>query len=238
MPFAFSAKKHDFLNGASTSSRHARNGLQFWNWMLLLGFLTALPLATVLPQSWGWENGFLEDAQVVILLAGCLTAVWAGLRQSDAAARASWWSAALVWLILAGRELAWGAAFMPPMGFDDHGPIISSRVLWYRPAVPWVCAGLLLVALVSMWQSKAFSRFVMRLLRERAWPWLTVALIAACVTMSAISEGHGKLHVPMMDVSALIVAEEVFETWAYVGIWLAQWQLIRHSARWARSLYY
>ena len=78
----------------------------------------------------------------------------------------------------------------------------------------------------------------MRLLRERAWPWMTVALIAACVTMSAISEGHGKLHVPMMDVSALIVAEEVFETWAYIGIWLAQWQLIRHAARWARSLYY
>ena len=69
------------------------------------------------------------------------------------------------------REKASGAQFgqvngwerpnyYAPMGFDDHGPIISSRGRGYRPAVPWVCAGLLLVALISMWQSKAFSRSI------------------------------------------------------------------------------
>ncbi|QIL72527.1 hypothetical protein G7048_20500 [Diaphorobacter sp. HDW4B] len=205
---------------------------------MLLGLLTALPLATVLPQSWGWENGVLENFQVVILMSGCVTAIWAAFKQSDAATRAAWWAAALIWLILAGRELAWGAAFLPPLGFNDHGPVISSRVLWYRPAVPWVCAGLLLVGLIAMWRSHAFSRFLLRLLRDHVWPWGTMALIAACMILSAVSEGHGKLHVPMLDVSALIVAEEVFETWAYIGIWLVQRQLIRHTARWARSLYY
>ena len=88
-----------------------------------------------------------------------------------------------------------------------------------------------------MWRSNAFSKFILRLLHERAWPWTTMALIVACMIMSAVSEGHGKLQIPMMDISALMVAEELFETWAYIGLWLAQVHMIRHTRSWARSLY-
>ena len=204
--------------------------------MLLLGLITTLPMSALLPVSWGWENGFLENLQVVILLAGFLAALWAMIQQPAGATRSSWFAAALIWLLLVGRELAWGAAFVPPMGFDSHGPIISSRVLWYRPAVPWICLGLLLIGLVAMWRAKAFSRFLGRLQRDKAWPWGTIALLLLCLACSAISEGHGHLRFPVLESPALMVAEEAFETWAYVGLWLAQWHLIRHTAQWGRSL--
>ncbi|WP_228529807.1 hypothetical protein [Diaphorobacter caeni] len=202
-----------------------------------MGVASALPLSAALPSHWGWENGPLENAQVVLLLAGCLTALWAALRQTGRAARSLWWMAAMIWLILAGRELAWGAAFLPPMGFDDHGPVISSRVLWYRPAVPWVCLALLLTGVIGMWRNKAFSRVLLVLQREHAWPWFRLAVLVVCIVLSTVAEGHGLVHLPFIQHSALIVAEELFESWGYLALWLAQWQVIRHMDGWARRLY-
>ncbi len=207
------------------------------NGILLLGLLTALPLSAVLPSEWGWENGVLENLQVIILLAGCATAFWSALNARDRAGRAALMSAAIIWLALAGRELAWGAAFLPPMGFDDHGPIISSRVLWYRPLVPWVCAALLLMCVVGMSRAGSWRNVVARLWHDQAWPWFRLGLVVAGLILSAVSEGHGKLQFSFFDTSTLIVAEETFEVWAYLALWLAQWQIIRRMASWANRLY-
>lgn len=67
---------------------------------------------------------------------------------------------------------------------------------------------------------------------------MTVALIAALRHHVRDLEGHGKLHVPMMDVSALIVAEEVFPRLGLHRHLARSMAIIRHAARWARSLYY
>ncbi|MPN32983.1 hypothetical protein SDC9_180466 [bioreactor metagenome] len=201
--------------------------------------VTTLWQSSLLPLHWGWENGPLENFQVLMLLVGGATAAWAALRQSDRAVRVFWWMAAVIWLILVGRELAWGAALLPPMGFDDHGPIISSRVLWYRPAVPWICGALVLVAFVRMVRNAAFGRVLVPLLREGAWPWFRLGLLVLCVVLATVAEEHGKAHLPFLEKSALIVSEEMFEVWAYLALWLAQWQVICHTNGWsARSRLY
>ena len=45
-----------------------------------------------------------------------------------------WWPVP-VWLLLAARELSWGAALLPPLSIGADGPEYSSSVLWYKPAV-------------------------------------------------------------------------------------------------------
>ncbi|QNP47221.1 hypothetical protein [Diaphorobacter aerolatus] len=221
------------MTDAPSRARVGGSGTTFWNIVVLLGLLTTLPVSAVLPANWGWENGPLENAQALMLFAGAVTAMWAAVRQTEASTRALWWTAALVWLVMAGRELAWGAAFLAPRGFDDHGPIVSSSVLWYRPAVPWICAALLLIGLTAMWRSSAWSRVVARLHRERAWPWFRWLLLVVAMLMSAVAEEHTKQHLPFPYVPASTpIAEELFETWGYLALWLAQWQVMAHMRRW------
>uniref|UniRef100_UPI00190F5564 hypothetical protein n=1 Tax=Microbacterium sp. 18062 TaxID=2681410 RepID=UPI00190F5564 len=74
---------------------------------------------------------------MVVLLGGAAMAV-AVARQGTASG--DWGRAALkglavavvpLWCLMAARELSWGAAFLPPMGFGEDGPTYSSSTLWY-----------------------------------------------------------------------------------------------------------
>ncbi len=205
-----------------------------WLGNLLLAALLvlSLPLAYLLPQSLGWENGLLENVQVVILLAGLLAAVVAAGRQRGTAAAPLWWVALAFWLVFMGRELAWGAAFLPAIGHNQLGPTISSSVLWFRPAVPWVCAALLLLCCHWMLRHRLWGRVLLRLQRERAWPVTSVLLFVLAMVISTNAEGHGFVHLQDWFGTQAVVLEELAETWGYAALWLAQWALVRHTAAW------
>ena len=204
---------------------------------LLLAALLALsfPLAHALPTFWGWENGPLENAQAVILLVGALAAAWAAYSQRGTPGAPLWWVALPCWWIALGRELAWGAVFLPPMGHGEWGPVISSKVLWYRPAVPWVCAAVLLLCGYWALRHHLWSQVLQRLQQERAWPVASLLLPVLAAVISHHAEGHGGVRLHDWLGTQVLVLEELVEVWGYAALWLAQWALIGHTARWRHN---
>ena len=203
--------------------------------LLLILILSSATVSGWLPLSWGWENGFLENAQAVLLMAGFAYACWHALVQTGSVA-ALWKIASLFWLAMAGRELAWGAAFLKPMGYTSEGPVISSRVLWYRPTVPWLCAAMLLMCVYWLWRHRVIQTVAMRLWKEHAFPLLSLALFVLAMLVSNMAEGHGFTALARwLEMAQPMVTEELAEFWAYAALWLSQWLLVQHTAAWLRS---
>ena len=212
----------------------ARTPVRVGNTILAALLVLSFPLATVLPPFWGWENGPLEFAQAASLLAGLLTAAVAAYQQRGTTAAPLWWVAIPVWLLMLGRELAWGAAFLPAIGHNEWGPTVSSRVLWFRPAVPWVGVGLLLLCIYWTLRHRLWSRVLARLQRERAWPVVSLALFVVAMVIAALAESSSLPQLRDGLGTRVLVLEELAETWAYAALWLAQWALVRQTATWRR----
>lgn len=203
---------------------------------LLLCLLLSLPLAHQLPLSWGWENGPFESLQALTLFAGCLTAVWCAWSQRRQSGAAIWRIAALFWLCMLGRELAWGAVFLPPQGMDAQtGPLYSSSVLWFKPAVKWVCIAFLMLSAFWVWRHQLLARVVWPWLQQRLMPWSYLLIFVLAMLLSAHAEGHVMLPVLQSLPITGMVAEEMTECWAYLSLWLAQWQLMSCTNVWWRG---
>ncbi len=190
-----------------------------------IALFASYPLALVLPPSTGFENGPIENAQAVLLAAGGVIAAVMAWRTRGTPQTHFWLAMLPFWLICTGRELAWGAAFLPPSGWTEEGPVISSRVLFYRPAIAPVLA---LLALYILWQ---FLRHRMdRVVLARLWrggnlPWAQFVLFAVAMIVSTCAEGHGFVHVPLPDMRAQIM-EEASELVGYTALLLMQWRVI------------
>lgn len=207
-------------NGQTTTSA------KWGNIVLLLALLCSMPVSLYLPLEWGWENGPVENAQVLVLLAGLVAALWGTGRHSHPT-RMLWWVASLFWLVMAGRELAWGAAFLPEVGFDPlTGPTITSKILWYRPAVPWVIGAMLAWVIYAVVRYRLVTRVVWPWLRDRQVPWASLGLFVLAMLVSAHAEGHALMALPLPPERAAMVMEEVAELWAYAALFWAQWQLV------------
>jgi hypothetical protein len=193
-------------------------------WLLtglaLLGLLSCYPLSFVLPPRVGWENDWVEGAQVLILLAGLVFALRYAARAFDAVGQYFWLMIAPFWLIFAGREISWGAVFLKPVHIDEEGPGFSSSLLWYKPAV-YPFLGLLLAASVYLMLRHRLWRVLWRLLRDRHFPFLQLGLSIIAILVSTNAEGHGwyafDLPRPQMQ-----VMEEIVELAAYVSLLAAQ----------------
>ena len=187
-----------------------------------------------LPASAGWENSWLENTQVVTLLGGAVTAaLYAQRFAGGALGRPAVALAAClvpVWLALAGRELAWGAAFLPPMDIEEGEPIYSSSILFYKAAVaPVVGAAAAVVVAVLVWQRS--DRLVWPHLLTRRFPWFEMALGVCAGLVSTYAEGHLGLPVSSTWMSSAPVLEEWVEVAAYLALWAAQWQMFRAVLR-------
>ncbi len=207
--------------------------LVLWNLACLVALLTVIPVAKRLPVNWGWENGPLENFQVALLVVGGCFAVLAALaHRADRALLAVWTLAALFWIVASLRELSWGAVFLEPLKMTETGPVFSSQLLWYKPFVVWVCAAALLCVVVQMARARVWSRVVMRMFREHAWPWgPTLLFVLGCV-VSACAEGHLYDLMPQYPHTTRQVAEEYAEVFAYLAIFIAQIQLARTTLSW------
>lgn len=207
-------------------TKHASEHAPWSNVLLLVLLVGSIFISPYLPVDWGWENGAVENAQVLVLLLGMATAIW-GAQFHGFPVRRLWVVASLFWLAMAGRELAWGAAFWPESGFSpESGPIITSRILWYRPAVPWILALMLAWVVYAVLRYRLISRVVWPWCRQRLVPWTTLALFVLAMLVSAHAEGHALLGLPVPPEQTAMVLEEVAEFWAYVALFWAQWQLV------------
>jgi hypothetical protein len=174
--------------------------------------------AGILPAWTGFENGPIENAQVLILLGGAVVAmVFAADEQSTL--RWFWLAVVPVWITLALRELSWGGVFMPALSVSEHGPYFSSSQLWYRPyIVPMLVAVSLLVAVFFI---KAKGPHILKyLFTTRQFPYADIVLVIVAMIVSAGAEGH--MGLSFGDWGHMQVLEEMSETAAYVFLLSAQ----------------
>lgn len=205
--------------------------------LLLLGLCVSYALAVRLPVTWGWENGPLEIFQTLTLLAGLLVALLAAQAHRPKTA-SFWWIAALFWLAMLGRELAWGAVFLEPLGMDaERGPRYSSSVLMWKPAVAWMCCAMLLLCVFWVVRYRLFHQVLLRCQRESALPWGGLLVFVLAMVLSAAAEGHvGKMWWSQLQ-GVRLTMEEVAECWAYLAVWWAQWLLVQHMRQWRSGNY-
>ena len=120
--------------------------------------LILVPLAVLmfffLSPTVAYENGPLENLQVVQLVIGALVAYLAARKAFDKNVRNIWCCGAVVFLICAGRELNWGRVFYPT---GDHNMFISMKSLWYGPIVYPLLTIIIIATLYTLWHSDFFS---------------------------------------------------------------------------------
>lgn len=195
---------------------------------LLLCLFLCYPLSRMVPVEWGWENGVVENTQVVVLLAGLFFAARAWLRGPNDVRSALALCAIPIWMILAGREMSWGAVFLPPLGFSPDGPVYSSSILPYRPAVPFV-AGLLVLASLAVGWRRGVHRHLKQIVAHRAFPWLCVVIVLGAALGSTIGEGHLPSFARDL-IKRSEVLEEMAECVGYLAMVTAQSVLLRYQA--------
>ncbi|RYF26052.1 MAG: hypothetical protein EOO33_08040 [Comamonadaceae bacterium] len=202
---------------------------RLWLACLLLALALSYPATALLPLSVAWENGWLENTQVAVLLMGAVMAVMFARDSAFAlpqgrAARGMAWALAPVWCLLAARELSWGAVLLPPVDFTQEGPVYSSSLLWYKPAVyP-------LAALVLAWCAWVFvrcraDRIVLPLLQSRHFVWAELAVFLLAGLLSTYAEEHLGIAVAAPLHGRTLIMEEWAEVVAYATLVLAQWQV-------------
>lgn len=102
-------------------------------WISLLLMVVLFPLGFSLPEWWGWENGPIENTQVIILIAGAiLSCLAARHNRHDSQICKLWLWTVPIWLIIIGRELSWGRVFFDPVSIGPDGPMFPSiHEIWY-----------------------------------------------------------------------------------------------------------
>lgn len=88
-------------------------------------FFAAFPVAALLPAWAGWENGPLEIAQDIILLAGAMDCLVRFRKADRRDHRGLWLGGSAYFLLLLGRELSWGRVFLQK-AMTSSGPVFVS----------------------------------------------------------------------------------------------------------------
>ncbi|WP_148044112.1 hypothetical protein [Massilia aurea] len=193
-------------------------------WALLAALAACYPASLVLPAAWAREGGPLESLQVMVLCAGCVLALLMYVRSRPArvAMLALW--VAPVWLLLAGRELSWGRAWLP-----DHSSAadtMAGMALWFEPLVRPAAAVLLAALLISAVYHRIDGP--LRAAFARRVPWVVLIVMLAGAMGSTCAEGHMSCHLDRVIPSAQAF-EELCELLAYVALCMAQHVLFMHQ---------
>lgn len=191
-------------------------------WALLAALAACYPASVVLPAAWAREGGPLESLQVAVLCAGCVLALlmYARTRPARIAMLALW--VAPVWLLLAGRELSWGRAWLPEP-FDET---MAATALWVQPLVR-PGAGVLLAWLAL---SAVYYRIdgPLRAAFSRRVPWVALVVLLATAMGSTCAEGHMSCHLDRV-IPHPQTFEELCELLGYVALCMAQHVVFMHQ---------
>ena len=120
--------------------------------------LALVPVAVVLfffLSPWtAYENGPLENLQVIQLVFGSVVSYLAATKSSDQNTKHIWYCGIVTFLILAGRELNWGRVFY---SVGDHNKFLPLKALWYGPAVYPLLTVIIIATIYTLWRSNLFS---------------------------------------------------------------------------------
>ncbi|MFB9289683.1 hypothetical protein ACFFTM_15160 [Pseudoduganella plicata] len=156
---------------------------------LILLLLSCYPLSIVLPPSWAWENGAIEDGDVIVLGVGLAWAFVTWMRAQPVSVALLARCVLPIWIILIGREMSWGAVLFAPDHMTAEGPVFTSHHLWYRPFVTPVLCALFAWSAWSAWRCRLDKQLYSVLERGR-FPWLPMLTVLAAAVGSSCAESH------------------------------------------------
>lgn len=114
---------------------------RWYTWVALILLLGAIPLGLIVPLHWGWENGVLETAQMVLLVLGaCVSYKTARSFPIGHRMRKFWYWTIPVWALVFTRELSFGRSLFPY--FETAGGGRQEMDFWslwriLGPVAPW-----------------------------------------------------------------------------------------------------
>lgn len=152
--------------------------------ILVLLLVAIYPLSGLLPGWTSFENGPIENAQVVVLLLFAFMC-FQYYRNLAVPHRKMWLPAGVVFLILAGRELSWGRVFFTT-GYDpESGPLIIAA-----SEMPFHTEIHAFVGVLSVLCLAGLIRWVPWRQVLRHIPWGNLLLIGICITLVTLGDHH------------------------------------------------
>lgn len=145
--------------------------------------IVLIPLSFVIPFEWSFENGFIENLQVVMLISGGIFLLYLRSRAEDREKR--WFNlwCALIFFLLAARELSFGGVFFLDWE-DEFGKhyVSNSKQPWY-PALN-ITLGIYIALLVWI----LFKRLPIRKLLSVSIPWKIIALLTFGILLATVGD--------------------------------------------------
>lgn len=109
---------------------------KYTGWLLVLFAVLILPVSGFLPDWVNFENGPIENTQVILLLGCALMCVKFARDTLSSPSHKMWLPSAGIFLILAARELSWGRVFFIKEYSAAGEPIlIASSEMPFRTAI-------------------------------------------------------------------------------------------------------
>ncbi len=164
---------------------------KYTGWLLVLFAVLILPVSGFLPNWASFENGPIENTQVILLLGCALMCVKFARETLSSPSHKMWLPSAGIFLILAARELSWGRVFFIKEYSAAGEPIlIASSEMPFRTAIHG-CIGVLAVLCLY-----GLIRFVpwKRIFREISFPWIHLIAIIVCVIAVTVGDHHAIFH--------------------------------------------
>lgn len=156
--------------------------------LAVTAFCLAYTLSFHLPKWSSYENGPIEIIQNLVLIFGGAQAVRYAVR-GKSPWRNLWAAAVPIWIICVGRELSWGAVFMPPADFSEIGPFYTSSSLPYKFLVAPTVGALLLVSAFIFIRSKVW-RLCRYIWRSGHFPLLETGITGIALLLMTAAENN------------------------------------------------
>lgn len=201
--------------------------------VLLVLFVASFPLSFVLPQTISWEHGPMEMAQNITLIVGAIVSIHYGRTLAPQPVRWVMWMGVVFWLGFLGRELSWGiTVFFEPKEYNQWGPSWVGMNIWVKPYLKGLVGLGALLGVYAFFRHRIWQEVVVRLTRERAWPWLAMLVFALTMITTINAEGHGFIYLQGYYGTQVMVLEEAVETIGYIALLLCQLSLVCTGLRW------
>jgi hypothetical protein len=177
--------------------------------ILLLALM--FPAGLWLPPSWGWENGVIENLQILILAEGLVGSCFvAWNKRDDRRSRNLWLCLTPCWVLAILREVSWGRVFYP-VSIGTHGPkFITLQQLPYGFLIkPFVIIVIVVTLITVYWNAKG------NFIRYKQLPVLDLAILLVAAIIAVLCDKNMLLH--------LHSYHQILEEWAELTVY---WSIV------------
>lgn len=166
--------------------KHCRQWIKPYTWVSLTILIIAVILSLFTPAFWAVENGPIEWLQVVVLGGVCILAVLFSFKKGAGITRKLFLWSVPVWLLMIGRELSWGRAFL----HNVDGTMPKMSELWYGQYVEQAVFIISLITLGELFKHGLFAEVRNRIKQARI-PAIDIAIVVGCAVFANLIEHYG-----------------------------------------------